>query len=385
MIKNICIISYGYPSEKRMINTFVEELVNKFCDYDINCYVISPQSITKSLIRKVKLNNKFYYRKSDNNIKIPVYSPYFITFSNKTKLFNEINLFNFNFVVNKIFKKLKKEVKFDVLYAHFIFPSGIVANKLGKKYNIPVFFAYGESSNYSIDYLGKEKTKRLLKNVKGVISVSTENKNRLIKTNIVSKDIIKVFPNAINNNNFYKKDKYECRKKLGFNKDDFIVIYIGRYVPIKGIDRLCNALNNINKNDIKGIFIGEGTLKPNYKNTIYEGMVEHTKLVDYLCSSDIFVLPTTEEGCANSIIEALACGLPVVSSKDSFNDDIIDDSCSIRIDTRNIKEIENAITKLYNDKNLRNELSSNSLKKSKNFDIDVRTKKIIEFMEDKMK
>ena len=384
-IKNICIITYGYPSEKRMINTFVEELVNKFCDKGINCYVISPQSITKSLIRKVKINSKFYYRKSDNGIKIPVYSPIFLTFSNKLKLFNKINLFNFNFVVNRIFKKIKKEVKFDVIYSHFIFPSGIVANKLGKRYNIPVFVAYGESSNYSIDYLGKEETKKLLDCIKGVISVSTENKNRLIKTNVVSNDIINVFPNAINKNNFYKKDKCECRKKLGFNKDDFIVIFVGRYVSIKGIDRLCSALNNINNDNIKGVFIGEGTLKPNYKNTIFEGMIDHNKLIDYLCASDIFVLPTTEEGCCNSIIEALACGLPVISSNESFNDDILDDNSSIRIDTKNIKEIENAIIKLYNDKNLRDKLSDNALKKSKNFDIDERAKNIIEFMGEKMK
>ena len=232
-IKNICIISYGYPSENRMINTFVEELVNKFYDYNINCYVISPQSLTKSIVRGIKINKRFYYR---NNDKIPVYSPLFLTFSNKIKLCNKMNLFNFNFVVSKVFKKLAKEIKFDVIYAHFIFPSAICANKLGKKNNIPVFFAYGESGIYSIDYLGKDTTKNLLTGIKGVISVSTENKKRLINNNIINKDLIEVFPNCINQKKFFPIDRKECRKKLGFNDKDFIIIFVGRFVPIKGID-----------------------------------------------------------------------------------------------------------------------------------------------------
>ena len=387
MIKNICVISKEYPSEKRAIYTFLEQLVNKFADYNINCYVISPQSLTQALIRKKPIEKKKYYRYNKNGKRVTIYSPYYLTFSKLTKIINTHYPYfsNFEITTKRVFKKLNKKIKFDVIYAHFIYPSAIIANKLGKKYNIPVFFAYGEDTNYTINYLGRKTTRKLLKGINGVISVSESNKKRLIKNDIVPKSIIRVFPNGIDNNIFYKKNKKEMRKKLGYSENNFIIIFVGRFKETKGINRLCEALNIINNNNIKAIFIGEGQLKPDYKNTIFEGKLAHNEITDYLSASDIFVLPTNAEGCCNAIIEALACGLPVISSNKSFNDEILDETCSIRIDEMNVTEIKEAILELYNNKEKRKRFSNAALKKSKQFNIDNRTKKILEFMENKMK
>lgn len=384
-IKNICIISKEYPSEKRTVYAFLEQLVNKFADYNINCYVISPQSITQAIIRKKGFNKKKYYRYSEKEKRITVYSPYYLSYSNSKRIINThyINLFNFEKATKKIFKKLNKKIKFDIIYAHFIHPSAIVANKLGKKYKIPVYFAYGENNNYTIDYLGIKKTRELLKGINGVICVSESNKKRLIENDIVPENIIKVFPNGIDSNVFYKRNKKEIRKKYGISEKDFIIAFVGRYIEIKGIDRLCEALKKINNKNLKALFIGSGPIKPNYKYTIFEGSLDHDKIPDYLSASDIFVLPTNAEGCCNAIIEALACGLPVISSNKSFNDEILDEKCSIRINEMDIDEIKNAIEELYNDKEKRKQFSKAALEKAKLLNLNNRAKKILDFMEQK--
>ena len=92
------------------------------------------------------------------------------------------------------------------------------------------------------------------------------------------------------------------------------------------------------------------------------------------------MLPTRAEGCCNAIIEALACGLPVISSNLPFNKDVLDNSCSILVDPDNIKEISNALKTLVTDYKLRTDLSYGSLEKSKELTISNRAKSIISFI-----
>jgi glycosyltransferase involved in cell wall biosynthesis len=80
----------------------------------------------------------------------------------------------------------------------------------------------------------------------------------------------------------------------------------------------------------------------------------------------------------------MACGLPIVSSNLPCNDDILNESNSIRINSRNIKEIVEAITRIRDDLNLRNSMAVASLSKVEKHKISRRTSKIIEFIKNRL-
>ena len=92
------------------------------------------------------------------------------------------------------------------------------------------------------------------------------------------------------------------------------------------------------------------------------------------------MLPTLKEGCCNAIVEALACGIPVISSDRPFNDDILDENNSIRVNPENVDAIAAAINKLVRDKACYVSLKKNAMDNSGEHSIVERAKAIIEFI-----
>ena len=95
-------------------------------------------------------------------------------------------------------------------------------------------------------------------------------------------------------------------------------------------------------------------------------------------------MPTLAEGCCNAIVEAMSCGLPVISSNLPFNWDVLDENNSILVDPKNVDAIADAIIKLRDDKNLREQMAASSLKKASALTIDQRASDIIHFIKSRI-
>ena len=95
-------------------------------------------------------------------------------------------------------------------------------------------------------------------------------------------------------------------------------------------------------------------------------------------------MPTLNEGCSNAIVEALACGLPVVSSNLPFNEDILDETNSILVNPMNVEEIASALLKIKESKAFRDKLAEGALLKASELRIDIRAEKIVDFITKKI-
>lgn len=370
MSLSICFISSDYPEPNRPVYTFVKSLVDALADRGNECIVIAPFSITRN--KRFHLQNEEYYTSNGNIVK--VYRPNVFTLSN-------FNFFNFrpsSFFIRKAINRALNhlEKKPDVIYGHF-WGNALYGYKYSKKNKIPLFVATGESV---ISLNNKDgKLNEFSHYIKGVICVSTKNKEESIAKGLTIAKKCTIIPNAINPNVFKKMNKQECRKKLGISSDIFITITVGSFNHRKGTQRVASAIDKISDN-IYSIFIGEGNDVPNCKNIIFCGKVDNKDIPLYLNAADVFVLPTLHEGCCNAIIEAMACGLPVISSNLPFNWDILNKTNSIMVDPNNVDEISYSLMLLKNNEELCKYLSSGALKSSEKYTLKNRALKIDMFI-----
>lgn len=382
-VKSICLVTEGYPAKGDPYFPFVELLCKEFSRQGIQVTVICPQSILSCIKHWEKPHPWKRIDIVDGGVPIKVYQPYFLSFGRGRRYQNYMH---FKFVAEWTYRFLN--IKPDIFYAHFWYP-GYSIHKCALKEGKPLFVATGEANLRQFEKeFSHDAFRKYLKNIKGVIAVSSENKKESVRMELVLPDNCTVIPNAIDDMLFYPRNKKELRCKAGIKDTDFVVCFVGAFINRKGSDRVSDAIKKLNDSNIKSFFIGgsQGTfnLVPTCDGILQMGKIPHDDLPDYLSMADIFVLPTLYEGCCNAIVEALACGLPVVSSDLPFNHDILDITNSILIDPSDIDAIANAIKELKDNPIKRKQLAEGALAKGKELTISRRVQRILTFIEERI-
>ena len=222
--------------------------------------------------------------------------------------------------------------KFDVIHLHeYRTFQNIVAHHYAKKYAVPyVLQALGSLPRI----MAKQRLKqvydnlwgyRLLKDASRVIAV-TKIEAEQYKSMGVSEDKIEIIPLGINLSVFDNLPaKGEFRRKYGLNDSQRIILYLGRIHQIKGLDLLAKAFTDLSKtlNDTKLAIVGpDNGYLPSLKKSVvdlgisdkvlFTGPLYGRDKLNAYVDADVYVLPSFYEIFSITVLEALACGTPVI-------------------------------------------------------------------------
>jgi len=183
-------------------------------------------------------------------------------------------------------------------------------------------------------------------------------------------------------------DLSDFSKKVSFKKNNQI-ISVMKLSSIKGADYLIKAMKYIREGNL--IIIGYGTERKKLESlasslglserVFFLGQVSHSGVWKLLQQSTIFVLPSLSEGCPRAILEAMACGLPIVATKVGGIPEIITDGVNgILVPPINEKALADAIVRVINDKAFQKKASKNNEIEAKKYELPIIGQRIHDYL-----
>jgi glycosyltransferase involved in cell wall biosynthesis len=224
-------------------------------------------------------------------------------------------------------RELHAEKPFDLIDAHYVYPDGSAAVRLGDALSVPVCVtARGTDVNLfsRLPHI-RPLIQRTLRRAQGIIAVSAALKERMVELGIEPDKII-VIRNGIDRQVFHWRDQAAARQRLGFHAVDKILVTVSTLVPLKRIDRLIGAMQLVARGEPRArlYIIGEGpegaalaarvAALGLQQHVFLAGAKPQRELPDWYGAADVFCLASEREGCPNVVIEAMACGAPVVAT-----------------------------------------------------------------------
>lgn len=229
--------------------------------------------------------------------------------------------------------------------------------------------------------------KKLLENFDTIVAVSKNTKRDIIELCNVPEEKIKIiYPGVsrqcrqIENDNTQNIHFASVRKK--YNLPEKFILYLGTLEPRKNVEGIINAYNKLRSREPKlknyQLIIAGGQgwksrnifkvhQKSKYKNDIkFLGYVDHGDKAELYNLADVFVYPSFYEGFGFPLLEAMACGCPIVTSSVSSLPEVVDNA-AIMINPYNVSEIAEAITIILKNNELKQGLVEKGLKIVKKF------------------
>ena len=341
---NILVFSTLFPSSSQPnAGVFIRERMFRVGQH-LPVSVVSPVAWfpLQSLIRFFKPHFRPSVAAKEVQQGVNVYHPKFFSIPGILKRFDGLflALSTYQYV-----KKLHQDKPIDIIDTHFAYPDGYAATLIGKWLNIPVTITLRGTEKRHLDSALKKQVLKALDNATQVFSVSDSLKQLAISSGAQERKI-RVVGNGVDTNKFYPLPKNETRDQLNLAGDARVLVTVGGLVERKGFHRVIECLPSLIEDypTLKYLIVGGASAEGNWEeklkqqvkdlnlesHVIFLGPQPPDKLKNILSAADIFVLATRNEGWANVLLEAMACGLPIVTTDVGGNAEVV---CSKKLGT----------------------------------------------------
>lgn len=344
----IFVIPSWYPNKKDKINgSFFREQSLALYRAKVNTVVLNGTFLPRSMYFS---EDSFHYKHySDEGLDV-----YQINLDNFGIVrFTTLGMLVSKFVYRKLFNEAVKAGQPDIILAHSFYPGGAIACWLGKKYGIPVFVIEHSSrvAKNQMSSYRRELLKKTTEEAAQFLCVSEFLKRQIIGILHSNKENMGVSPNFVSDDFFLpiEKNVIEPCENVAF-------VAVGSLIPQKNqmliVQAFCKAFSKTDR--VTLTLVGDGPEREMIENYIrtenrqcqiyLKGKIERDKILAEYQNADCFIHASKIETFGVVYIEAMACGLPIITCKNGGSDTLINASNGVLIENATVDGFATALS-----------------------------------------
>lgn len=216
----------------------------------------------------------------------------------------------------------------DVVLAYWTFPDGEVAGRIAREIGVPVVQIVGGSDILLARRTGRRwaHVRQVLGAADHVLTIGRDLADRLVEVGVPNERVTSVY-RPVRRELFSPGGRSEARARLYLPAESPIALWVGRFVEVKGLKTLVEALGLLRRvcPCLLLCLVGDGPQLPEIREAVsarqlsdvvrFVGPVPNTELVHWYRAANVTVLPSLSEGIPNVLLESITCGTPFVASR----------------------------------------------------------------------
>lgn len=260
--------------------------------------------------------------------------------------------------IRRVVQRALKEFRPDAILTYFVHPDGEVGLRAAREWDIPAGVIVGGTDVLSLpnDPRRGPVIRRILQETPAVITVSAGLSQKCLELGCTPQQVRTIYQ-GIETDKFYPGDQLAARRSLNLPEAAELLLWVGRMVPVKGLELLVNAFARIRQSrpEAELILLGSGPSQPDVERQVrrlglqeavrFVGAIGHDQLPNWYRAADLTVLSSFSEGLPNVLRESLACGTPFVSTAVGSLQELADPLFSTLVTSRNPDDFAAAILK----------------------------------------
>lgn len=242
----------------------------------------------------------------------------------------------------------------DVVLAYWLYPDAYGALQVAREAGLPMVAGARGSDLRVRDVLSRRLTRPVVAGVQRLLVVSEDLARVAVERYGADPDRIRVIANGCDTRLFRLQPRVAARSRLGLAADARLIVYVGRLVPEKGLGELLAAMARLPTGPWQLALIGDGPMRGVLERAatrspvpvLLPGSQTPQQVADWMAAADVVTLPSYSEGHPNVLVEALACGRPVVATDVGGIPEVVDAHSGRLVPVRDVDALANALAEV---------------------------------------